>query len=179
MSNRFGFTLFLKLNRINQLKSIFLNIISLYSLNAVELINKMIEIDINEHGLEKQTYLNLINSITGIKPAVLIATKSKSGHSNLAVFSSIVHFGSLPPLIGFVSRPPGEVERHTLSNILETGYYTMNHLQIENTEQGHFTSAKFNQQESEFEKCHFDEDYRDNFWAPYVKQSSCSVWFDF
>ena len=43
--------------------------------------------------------LNLINSITGIKPANLIGTISKDGHTNLAIFSSVIHLGSNPALI--------------------------------------------------------------------------------
>ena len=49
--------------------------------------------------------LNLINSVTGYKPANLIGTKSRGGISNLAIFSSVVHLGSKPPLIGIVTRP--------------------------------------------------------------------------
>jgi flavin reductase (DIM6/NTAB) family NADH-FMN oxidoreductase RutF len=45
--------------------------------------------------------LNLINSITGVKPANLIGTQSKEGNSNLAIFSSVVHMGSNPALVGF------------------------------------------------------------------------------
>ena len=41
--------------------------------------------DIN--NLDKISRLNLINSITGYKPANLIGTKSLSGDTNLAIFS--------------------------------------------------------------------------------------------
>ena len=72
--------------------------------------------------------LNLVNSITGIKPANLIGTISKDGNSNLAIFSSIFHLGSNPALIGFISRPDKKSRRDTLNNILETKYYTINHI---------------------------------------------------
>ena len=49
--------------------------------------------------------LNLINSITGYKPANLIGSKSTKGKTNLAIFSSVVHLGSKPPLIGIITRP--------------------------------------------------------------------------
>ena len=55
--------------------------------------------------MDKISRLNLINSITGVKPSNLIGTKSKDGFSNLAIFSSVVHLGSKPPLIGFITRP--------------------------------------------------------------------------
>ena len=57
-----------------------------------------------------------INSISGVKPANLIATKSKDGLSNVALFSSVVHLGANPAMLGFVMRPP-TVERHTWDNI--------------------------------------------------------------
>ena len=34
--------------------------------------------------------LNFINSVTGIKPANLIGSKSKNGKENLAIFSSVL-----------------------------------------------------------------------------------------
>ena len=50
-------------------------------------------------NLDKVKRLKLINSITGVKPANLIGTRSSDGITNLAIFSSIVHLGSNPPLI--------------------------------------------------------------------------------
>lgn len=67
--------------------------------------------------------INLINSCSGYKPANLIATISKNGVENVAIFSSVVHIGSNPPLLGFVVRPSGEVPRNTYTNIKETGHY--------------------------------------------------------
>ena len=77
--------------------------------------------------IEKRFRGNLINSIGGFKSVCLIGTTDKRGQTNLAIFSSIVHIGASPPLVAFLLRPDS-VERHTLSNILETGSYTMNHL---------------------------------------------------
>ena len=51
--------------------------------------------------LEKFKRINLMNSITGISPANLIGTISNDSIENLAIFSSIVHVGSNPPLMGF------------------------------------------------------------------------------
>ncbi|MDF1694495.1 MAG: flavin reductase [Saprospiraceae bacterium] len=123
---------------------------------------------------EKIFRINLINSITGIKPANLIGTRSTQG-SNLAIFSSVVHMGSNPPLIGMISRPSGEVERHTFTNIEKTGYYTINHLKVDDHRSGHYTSAKFSNQISEFDACGFTEYYSASFFAPYVAESSLSI----
>ena len=65
--------------------------------------------------LEKVDRLNLINSITGISPANLIGTISNDSIENLAIFSSVVHIGSNPPLMGFVLRPTKENTRIKLT----------------------------------------------------------------
>lgn len=119
--------------------------------------------------------LNIINSLTGIKPGNLIGTKSNSGQSNLAVFSSIVHLGSNPALFGFILRPYHEVPRHTYANILENGHFTLNHIPAHLTQNAHYTSVKFEDNVSEFEACGFTEEYKNDFWAPYVKESTIKI----
>ncbi|WP_109831915.1 flavin reductase family protein [Reichenbachiella versicolor] len=129
------------------------------------------EIDKLEH-LKK---INLINSISGIKPANLIGTKSDIGQPNLAIISSVVHLGSAPPLFGFIMRPTEDVPRHTYENIKQTGYYTINHVNESLIEKGHYTSAKFDREVSEFERCNIEDEYLDNFHAPFVKDSSVKI----
>jgi len=82
--------------------------------------------DINE--LEKRYRANFINSVTGYKSANLLGTISSDGIENLAIFSSVVHLGSDPALLGFITRPTGEIPRHTFENILENKQYTINHI---------------------------------------------------
>ena len=125
--------------------------------------------------LDKIKRLNLINSITGIKPANLIGTVDDTKKSNLAIFSSIVHLGSNPPLIGMVIRPIDKVIRHTYANILSNGYYTINHVPNHMTEQAHQTSAKYDKNVSEFEACGFTEEFIDGFAAPYVQESHIKI----
>ena len=93
--------------------------------------------------MDKIKRLNIVNSITGIKPGNLIATMSKENKTNLAIFSSVVHLGSNPALLGFILRPQEKVRRDTYNNILESGSYTINHLPNNLTKNGHYTSAKF------------------------------------
>ena len=126
-------------------------------------------------GLDKVFRLNLINSITGIKPANLIGTQNTNGQTNLAIFSSVVHLGSNPPLLGMITRPVDEVPRHTYSNIKETGFYTINSVPDHLTEAAHFTSAKFNEEESEFDTCGFKPMYIDGFPAPFVEESAIKI----
>lgn len=128
---------------------------------------------------DKIKRLNLINSITGIKPGNLIGTVDSKGQENLAIFSSIVHLGSNPALIGFILRPHTEVKRHTYENIKETGFYTINHIPTSHIENAHYTSAKFPKEVSEFNACCFDTEYLLDFKAPYVKQSAIQLGMKF
>ncbi len=123
--------------------------------------------------------LNIINSVTGIKPANLIGTISNNGLTNLAVFSSLVHLGSNPALLGFVSRPNEEVRRHTYENIIENGCYTINHIHQSFVKQAHFTSAKFPKEVSEFDKCELTPEYLADFKAPFVKESQLKIGMKF
>jgi flavin reductase (DIM6/NTAB) family NADH-FMN oxidoreductase RutF len=129
--------------------------------------------------LDKIFRLNLINSISGVKPANLIGTKSEKGNTNLAIFSSVVHIGSKPPLLACITRPDAEVRRHTLENIKDSGYYTINHVPNDLVEQAHYTSAKFPEEVSEFTACNFTEHYEDDFLAPYVKESNIRIGMKF
>ncbi len=121
--------------------------------------------------LDRITKLKIINSVTGIKPANLIGTISNNGETNVAVFSSVVHLGSNPPLLGFITRPQTEEVGHTIQNIKENGEYTINHIHPEFTKQAHYTSAKFDMTISEFERCGLTEEYIDDFKVPFVKES--------
>lgn len=128
---------------------------------------------------EKVKRLNIINSVSGIKPANLIGTISDNNESNVAIFSSVVHLGSNPALLGFIMRPQGEVRRHTYENICDTRFYTINHVHHSFVEQAHYTSAKFEKKESEFEKCNLTEEYLFNFKAPFVKESKLKLGMKF
>ena len=121
--------------------------------------------------LDRVTRLKIINSVTGIKPGNLIGTIGESGATNLAVFSSIIHLGSNPSLLGFISRPQTEEVGHTLRNILQTEYYTINHIHPEFVEKAHYTSAKFSSDVSEFDTCNLSEEYINHFKAPFVQES--------
>ncbi|TLU96950.1 flavin reductase family protein [Dyadobacter sediminis] len=120
---------------------------------------------------ERIKRLNIINSITGIKPANLVGTVSDDGKTNLAIFSSVVHLGSNPALIGFIIRPDREAGQHTFDNIKENGCYTINHVHESFMEQAHYTSAKFGKDESEFDTCALTAEYMAGFKAPFVKES--------
>ena len=118
--------------------------------------------------------LKFINSISGYKGVHLIGTKNKSDQTNLAIFNSIVHIGSSPPLIGFIMRPL-TVERNTYSNIKETGYYTINHVHRSFLKKAHYTSTKFENTISEFDRCNLTPEYSKSFFAPFVEESNIKL----
>ena len=114
--------------------------------------------------------LNLINSVTGYKSAHLIGSQTLKGNANLAIFSSVVHLGSNPALIGFIIRPT-TVPRHTYSNIKATGIFTLNAISKKQIADAHHTSAKYPENISEFDKTNLEIEKKNDWNAPYVKKS--------
>lgn len=121
-------------------------------------------------GLEQRYRAAFVNSLSGFKSVALIGTANSNKQTNLAIFNSLVHIGANPPYIGFISRPDS-VDRHTLSNIMETGYYTINHINEDIYKQAHQTSARYPKDISEFDATHLTPDYKLGFKAPFVKES--------
>ncbi|CAA0247236.1 flavin reductase family protein [Tenacibaculum maritimum] len=125
-------------------------------------------------ALEHLYKINFVNSLSGFKSANLIATKSVKEVTNVAVFSSVVHYGSAPPILGFVLRPT-TVRRNTYDNIKETEFYTINHITESMIHEAHHTSAKYPSEISEFDKTALTEVYKNGFHAPFVKESSVQI----
>ena len=113
---------------------------------------------------------NFINSLTGFKSASLIGTINAKGVPNLGIFSSIVHIGSDPALIGYINRPLAAAP-HTLANIKANGLYTVNHIQASFLAQAHQTSAKYPEEVNEFTEVGLTEEYLDGVKVPFVKES--------
>ncbi len=125
--------------------------------------------------LDRIARLKIINSVTGIKPANLIGTINNRNETNLAIFSSVVHLGSNPALLGIICRPQTAEVGHTYRNIMETKVYTINHIHPEFIKNAHYTSAKFDAAISEFKRCNLSEENIPNFKAPFVKESSFKI----
>lgn len=130
-------------------------------------------------NLNRVKRLNIINSVTGIKPGNLIGTKSLKGETNLAIFSSLIHLGSNPALLGFIVRPANKIRRDTYQNILETGYYTINHITNKITKKAHYSSIKFSSDISEFDKLNLTEEYLNGFEVPFLKESTVKIGMKF
>lgn len=123
-------------------------------------------------SLDKGFRTNLINSLSGFKSANLIGTRDEKGINNLAIFSSVVHIGANPPLMGFISRPHS-VPRHTLENIIATEAFTINHIAEAFIEQAHQTAARYDI--SEFDATGLTPENIKNFNAPFVKEAKIKI----
>lgn len=125
-------------------------------------------------AMEQRFRATFINSLGGFKSLALIGTKSKSGQTNLAVFNSLFHLGANPAMFGFIVRPDS-VDRHTLTNIRETGFFTVNHVNESIYKKAHQTSARYSESISEFDATHLTELYENNFHAPFVAESNVRI----
>ena len=128
--------------------------------------------------MEKQERVHFVNSLGGFKSIGLIGTQNKIGQTNLAIVDSIIHIGSNPPLFGMIFRP-GVVERHTLENILETGFFTINHINENIFKQAHQTSARYEREMSEFEATGLNPEYKNDFFSPFVEESHVQLVMEF
>ena len=124
--------------------------------------------------MDSRKRVNLINSLTGFKSIGLVGTKNNEGTTNLAIFNSFVHLGANPALLGFISRPDAHL-RHTVSNILETKYFTVNHINEEIYKQAHQTSARYPEETSEFDASGLSREFKDGFYAPFVLESHIQI----
>jgi flavin reductase (DIM6/NTAB) family NADH-FMN oxidoreductase RutF len=129
-------------------------------------------------NLDKRFRTAFINSLSGFKSLALIGTKDKNNQTNLAVFNSLIHIGANPALVGFISRP-GVVERQTLENIIETRFYTINHVTEDFYRQAHQTSARYPREVSEFDATGLTIEYKNDFFAPFVAESQVQIEVEF
>ncbi|MEH6607917.1 MAG: flavin reductase [Halioglobus sp.] len=125
-------------------------------------------------AMPSQRRAAFVNSLSGFKSANLIGTANTSGHTNLAIMSSVVHLGSHPPLLALIIRPGGE-ERHTLANILDSGCFSINHVSAPLIETAHQTAARYDQSESEFDATGLTPYWINGFTAPMVREAEVKL----
>jgi flavin reductase (DIM6/NTAB) family NADH-FMN oxidoreductase RutF len=121
-------------------------------------------------AMDKLARVQFATSLPGVKPVCLVGTRNAAGIGNLAPFSSVVHLGSNPALLGMVTRPD-VVERHTLANILESRCWTLNHLHPGIVAAAHQCSARYPADVSEFDATGLTEHCDPDFAAPFVAES--------
>jgi flavin reductase (DIM6/NTAB) family NADH-FMN oxidoreductase RutF len=62
---------------------------------------------------------------------------------------------------------------------METGFYTINHINENIYQQAHQTSARYSREISEFDATHLTPDYKLGFKAPFVKESHIQLGVQF
>jgi flavin reductase (DIM6/NTAB) family NADH-FMN oxidoreductase RutF len=72
--------------------------------------------------------------------------------------------------VGFINRPDS-TERHTLENILELGFYTINHIHPGIFSKAHQTAARYPKNVSEFDAVGLNPEFHREFQAPFVLES--------
>ena len=128
--------------------------------------------------METRKRAAFMNSLSGFKSASLIGTIDNDNNTNLAIFSSVIHLGSNPALVGFINRPDS-VDRHTFENILATNCFTINHINKSIYKQAHQTSARYPKDVSEFDATSLTTEYIKDFKAPFVKESHIKYGLEF
>ncbi|WP_031426143.1 flavin reductase family protein [Flavimarina sp. Hel_I_48] len=126
------------------------------------------------NNLPSRDRAHFINSCTGYKSANLLGTVSKDGLTNVAIFSSVIHLGSNPPLLGFILRPT-TIARNTYDNLKKTGVFTVNHVNENIVRAAHQTSAKYPGEVTEFDKVDLNTEFLNDFKAPYVQESKIKL----
>ena len=135
----------------------------------------MLHFDVDGLDAMEQRYrATLVNCLSGFKSLNLVATQDMDGRSNVAIFNSVIHLGAKPALMGMVIRPDS-VERHTFENIMATKCFTINHVNENIYQSAHQSSARYPRQVSEFDACGLTEEYKQDFFAPFVKESSLQI----
>lgn len=128
-------------------------------------------------SLDRRYRATMINTLAGYKQPVMIGTQSIDGVPNLALFNSLIHIGANPAMFGLLFRP-ATVRRDTLTNILETGVYTINYPHRDLMQQAHQTSAKYPADISEFEVTGLTREFLAPCTAPFVKESPVQIAMD-
>ena len=118
-------------------------------------------------NLPERWRAQLINSASGFKPLVLLATRNSLEIDNLAVFSQLIHLGANPPLLGVLFRPDS-VPRHTLENLQTQGIATVNAVRYEDRHAAHQTSARYSAEVSEFDAVGLKREFRPEWPLPFV-----------
>ena len=126
--------------------------------------------------LEQRYRGNLINCLSGFKPAVLVGTQSQEGQTNLAVFSNLLHLGANPALLGLLVRPaPPGTERHTWENIVAIQHFTVNHINEAIVPQAHQTAARYPRETSEFSATGLTPEWLAGYPAPFVAEATVKL----
>ncbi len=124
--------------------------------------------------MDKRYRAHFINGLSGYKSANLLGTCDGKQRTNLCVVSSFIHLGAHPPIMAYINRPHS-VSRHSLENIIETGFFSCNHIDSSMLQAAHQTSARYPREQSEFDATGLTPQWLENFPAPFVQESEIKI----
>jgi flavin reductase (DIM6/NTAB) family NADH-FMN oxidoreductase RutF len=124
-------------------------------------------------NLDKREFTTFFNSLSGAKPGYLIGS-GEGDDENLAVFNSITHLGTNPPLLGFIQRPT-TVDRHTYQNILKYKHYSFNLITETFFEKAHQSSARYAKGINEFKEVGLTAVHKKEMRCPFVAESPLHI----
>lgn len=119
-----------------------------------------------------------VNCLSGFKGIHLCGTIDPTGRQNLSILSNVVHVGANPPLLGVLFRPD-VVPLDTFDNIMQTGAFTLNHVQEAFLQAAHQTSARYPTGVSEFEQVGLTPLPTTWHGAPYVQEAELRIGLKF
>lgn len=125
-------------------------------------------------SLDTEFRRHFFNTLPGPRGVHLLATRGYKGQENVAVFSSVVHIGARPPLLGFLLRQL-TVPRQTYHHIQANKWFTLNTIQPSYLHPAHQTSANYDLFESEFAATGLTPEYLGESKAPYVAESPIKI----
>ena len=129
----------------------------------------------NIESMEMRNKINFVNCLVGAKSSNMISTISNYGAENISIFSSVIHLGSNPALIGFLIRPQDNILTDTYRNIIEVKQYGINSISTNMIKNAHYTSKKYKKNESEFELCAIEKEYIDKYPIPFSLDSKIKI----
>ena len=123
---------------------------------------------------ENTNRVHFFHSILGPRTAWLLGTQNTEDVNNLALFSSIVHLGSNPALMGIKFRPV-HVRRDSYRNIKSNKLFSLNMVSNDIIEKAHLCSHSIPAQESEFDYAQLQTAFHDGLNVPFLKDAPLSL----
>jgi len=119
---------------------------------------------------------NMLNTLLGPRPVVLVGSRSKSGHDNLAIFNTFEPVGAKPPLFTLLVRPLDR-QRDSYENMKETGEWSVNFFRPKSIQKAHATQEHFPSTVSEFDAVGLEREKKEGIHSPFLAGAPVQMWF--
>lgn len=119
---------------------------------------------------------NMLNTILGPRPVVLVGTRAKSGTDNLAIFNTLQPVGARPPLFTLLVRPLDR-QRDSYENMRETREWSVNFFRPKSIQKAHATRGHFPNSVSEFDAVGLEREKKKGIHSPFLAGAPVQMWF--